>query len=421
MEQQNKNNYFVPFLILVFLFFIVGFLTTANGQFQAPMKTVFLSGVSHNMKNTFVTLITFSWFLAYPLTGWIGSAWITSYGYKHTLIRALCLMVIGLFIFWLSSWCTVNYPTVLVHWKSSIVPFGFFIFLLGSFITGASVTILQVVINPYLTACTVPHTQAIQRLSIGGASNSVGTTAAPYFVIAVVFGGATINDMSIKQLMNPFLMLITLVIVVILALTKLSLPDIAETKAEKGERLEKSVWSFRHLRLGIVAIFCYVGIEVAIGNNINLYAIELGNYGSPALMATLYWGGMLIGRSIAGCLNKVPPRAQLTFTTSVAAFLVILAIVFDNPWLLVAVGLFHSIMWGAIFTLSVNGLGKYTSVASGVFMIGVVGGAIIPLLQGMLADMYSGWHWTWIIVLAGELFILYYARFGSRIIKDKVS
>jgi FHS family L-fucose permease-like MFS transporter len=98
-----------------------------------------------------------------------------------------------------------------------------------------------------------------------------------------------------------------------------------------------------------------------------------------------------------------------------------LAIVFDNPWLLVAVGLFHSIMWGAIFTLSVNGLGKYTSVASGVFMIGVVGGAIIPLLQGMLADMYSGWHWTWIIVLAGELFILYYARFGSRIIKDKVS
>ncbi|MDR1091869.1 MAG: MFS transporter [Prevotella sp.] len=434
MNQHEKQiSYLGPFITLVFLFFVVGFLTTANGQFQGPLKTAFLQ-YAGDLKNTFATLITFSWFLAYPLTGRAGSSWVTKYGYKGTLVRGLFIMILGLFIFFLSSWFTLQFPDAKVQIASATIPSGFFIFLAGSFVVGASATILQVVINPYLVACTVKGTQAIQRLAIGGSSNSIGTTIAPFFVTGIVFGGLSMEEVQVSQLMLPFAALGIVMLTVALVVMKLSLPDIEGTKAEAGEKLEKSIWSFRHLTLGVIAIFFYVGVEVAIGANINLYAIEQEtlnapftffghssltlfgiNFAIPAFMATLYWGGMLIGRLVGSSLSKVPPRVQLVITTVSATVLTILAIIMNNPWMLVAAGLFHSIMWGAIFTLSISKLGKYTSVASGVFMIGVVGGAILPLLQGMLADVISGWRWTWFIVVFGELFMLYYALAGSRV------
>ncbi|MDR3140691.1 MAG: MFS transporter [Tannerellaceae bacterium] len=434
MTQQEKQvNYVGPFVTMVFLFFIVGFLTTANTQFQGPLKAAFLEGAG-DFKNTFATLITFSWFLAYPLCGGTGSSWTTKYGYKGTLVRSLFIMIAGLGFFFLSSWFTVTFPGVSLHMGAITVPAGFFIFLLGSFVVGASATILQVVINPYLTACFVKGTQPIQRMAIGGSANSIGTTLAPFFVTGIVFGGLAMEDVQISQLMIPFFSLMVIISLIVLVLFRLSLPDIQGAKAEAGEKLGKSVWSFSHLTLGVIAIFFYVGVEVCIGANINLYAIEMeaadgpfsffGNssltlfgihFTIPALMATLYWGGMLIGRLVGSSLRTVPPRVQLITTTVSATLLTLLAIALDNPWLLAAVGLFHSIMWGAIFTLSVAKLGKYTSVASGAFMIGVVGGAILPLVQGMLADGLGGWRWSWFIVISGELFMLYYALTGSRI------
>ncbi len=433
MNQEKQVNYVGPFITLVFLFFVIGFLTTANGQFQGPLKEAFLKGAG-DLKNTFVTLITFSWFLAYPLTGGIGSSWVTKYGYKGTLVRSIFVMIAGLAIFFLSSWCTVRFPGSSVRIASADIPWGFFIFLLGSFVVGASATIMQVVINPYLTACYVKGTQPIQRLAIGGSANSIGTTIAPFFVSGIVFGGLAMEDVQVSQLQAPFLVLAGIMTLVVSVLFKLSLPDIQGTKADAGEKLEKSVWSFSHLTLGVIAIFFYVGVEVCIGANINLYAGEQEslhgpfsffgsssltifgiNFAIPALMATLYWGGMLIGRLVGSSLSKIPPRVQLVTTTVSATVLTALAIMLNNPWFLVAVGLFHSIMWGAIFTLSVAKLGKYTSVASGVFMIGVVGGAILPLLQGILADSIQGWRWTWCIVIFGELFMLYYALIGSQI------
>ncbi|MDR1369589.1 MAG: MFS transporter [Dysgonamonadaceae bacterium] len=413
VQTNEKTSQIGPFVTLVFLFFIVGFLTTANAQFQGPLKTAFLEGVG-NLKNTFATLITFSWFLAYPLCGGVGSSWISRYGYKGTLVRSLFVMIAGLGLFFLSSWFTVRFPETNLQMGSNIVPWGFFIFLLGSFTVGASATIMQVVINPYLTACHVEKTQAVQRLAIGGSANSIGTTIAPFFVTGIVFGGLAMEEIQVSQLMIPFASLMLVMILVAGTLSLLSMPDIAETKAAAGEKLEKSVWSFRHLTLGVVAIFFYVGVEVCIGANINLYAIEL-EYLNPALMATLYWGGMLIGRLVGSSLRTVPPRIQLIVTTVCATVLTLLAIGVNNPWLLTAVGLFHSIMWGAIFTLSIAKLGKYTSVASGVFMIGVVGGAILPLLQGVIADFSGGWRWSWWMVIAGELFMLYYALIGSRV------
>ena len=255
MNQHEKQiNYLGPFITLVFLFFVVGFLTTANGQFQGPLKAAFLQ-YAGDLKNTFATLITFSWFLAYPLTGKVGSSWVTKYGYKGTLVRGLLIMIMGLLIFFVSSWFTLQFPDAKVHITSVVIPFGFFIFLVGSFVVGASATILQVVINPYLVACTVKGTQPIQRLAIGGSSNSIGTTIAPFFVTGIVFGGLSMEKVQVSQLMLPFVTLAIAMLIVALVVMRLSLPDIEGTKAEVGEKLERSVWSFSHLTLGVIAIF----------------------------------------------------------------------------------------------------------------------------------------------------------------------
>ena len=215
IQEQKQVNYLPPFITLVILFFFIGFLTTANGQFQGPLKAAFLEGAG-NLKNTFATLISFSWFLAYPLTGGIGTAWVNKYGYKRTLIQALLILIVGLGIFWASSKYTVTYPESSVEIASATVPVGYFIFLLGSFVVGTAATILQVVINPYLTACNVKGTQPIQRLNIGGSSNSVGTTVAPFFVTGIVFGGLAMEDVQVSQLHTPFLFLMGVIILVLL-------------------------------------------------------------------------------------------------------------------------------------------------------------------------------------------------------------
>ncbi len=406
-------NYTGAFLTMVFLFFIVGFLTTVNTQFQAPLHETFLSETGA-LQNTLATLITFSWFLAYPVCGPVGSRWVNLYGYRGTLVRGLLVMGAGLALFYVSAWIAASWGALTISAGSLTVPGAFPVFLAGSFTVGGSATILQVVINPYLTACEVRGTQSVQRLAIGGAANAIGTTAAPYFVSGIVFGGLAMTEIDASMLMTPFLVLVGVILLIAVLLTRISLPDIVATRDAGGERLERSVWSFRHLTLGVVAIFFYVGAEVCIGANITMYAVEQA-LPSPALLATIYWGGILAGRMVGSTLSTVPPRTQLCVTTVCAGVLTVAAIMADSAWLLAIVGLFHSIMWGAIFTLAVKDLGKYTSIASGVFMTGVVGGAVLPLLQGVAADMAGSWRPTWWLVVLCEAVMLWYALAGSRI------
>lgn len=411
-RSEATANYVAAFLTMVILFFVVGFLTTVNTQFQAPLKEAFLDGMG-SLKNTFATLITFSWFLAYPLCGGLGSKWINNYGYRSTLVRGLVMMSGGLLLFFASSWMASSYPDVVIMFGGLTLPPAFIVFLIGSFTVGGSATVLQVVINPYLSACEVKGTQSVQRLAIGGSANAIGTTVAPYFVSGIVFGGVAVDNIEVSSLMLPFFILAALMMIIGMGLRKVSLPDISGTRADDSQELTRSIWSFRHLTLGVVAIFFYVGAEVCIGANITMYAHDI-NMPSPALIATLYWGGILVGRLVGSTLSTVPPRVQLTVTTSLATLLTIASIAVDNPWMLAAVGLCHSIMWGAIFTLAIKDLGRYTTVASGVFMIGVVGGAILPLLQGVLADLSGSWRQTWWLVAVSELIMLAYALWGSR-------
>ena len=387
----QKPNSLGPFVVLTFIYFIVGFLTTVNGQFQGPLKIAFLSH-AEELKNTLTTLISFFFFLGYLLNSSLGGKWINRHGYKTTLLRALSVMVGGLLCYALSSWVAVHYGDYGIQLAADRIPLGYFIFLFGSYLMGTSAALLQVVINPYIAAYEL-----------------------------------------------PFLMITLCIVLTTVVTSRLHLPDLQGTRAVGGEKLVRSIWSFRHLTLGVVAIFFYVGAEVSIGVNVNLHAMELIDAGKglsffgkehlvwwgldlgiPALLATLYWGGFMVGRLTFSFFDRISPRLLLIATTTIAILLTLIAILTNNLWVLVSVGLCHSVMWSCIFTLAVEGLKQYTSKASGVFMMGVFGGAVFPVLQGVWADACGSWQWTWLIVILCELVMLYYALFGSRI-KEKTA
>ncbi len=434
---ETKNTYSLgPFMLLTFIYFIVGFLTTVNGQFQAPLQIAFLSGVE-SLRNTLTTLIPFFFFLGYLLNSPLGGRWIDRFGYKTALMRALIIMIVGLLLYIVSSIFASSFSEAGVMLGGDYVPWGYFIFLAGSFAMGSSAAILQVVINPYVNAYKLPGTQAVQRMSIVGAINSFGTTIAPFFVTGVIFAGVAMSSVKSEQLITPFIIVTIAVAIVAFIAQRLKLPNIKSTFSPV--KLERSIWSFSHLKWGVIAIFFYVGGEVAIGVNINLHAVELiekGNpllfmgsdnltisgveLGIPALLATLYWGGLMVGRTLSSFLRHISARTQLTVVSIAAILLTIFAIFTQNLWVLVSVGLCHSIMWGAVFTLAIHGLKEYTSKASGVFMMGVFGGAVIPFLQGFLADSLDSWQWTWALVVVCEMVILYYALVKSYIKKEEM-
>lgn len=429
----QKNNSLGPFVVLTFIYFIVGFLTTVNGQFQGPLKIAFLSH-TEELKNTLTTLISFFFFLGYLLNSSLGGRWINSHGYKRTLLRALTVMVGGLLTYSFSSWLVVHYGEAGINISADRIPYGYFVFLLGSYLMGTSAALLQVVINPYIAAYDLPGTQPVQRMNIVCAINSFGTTIAPFFVTGIMFAGVALESVTADQLLIPFLLIALCIVITTVVTSRLSLPDIQGTRADSGEKLNRSIWSFRHLKLGVVAIFFYVGAEVSVGVNVNLHAMELIEAGQglsffgkdhlilwgldlgiPALLATLYWGGFMVGRLTFSFFNQVSSRVLLVVTTLIAIALTLIAIFTNNLWVLVSVGLCHSVMWSCIFTLAIKGLGRYTSKASGIFMMGVFGGAIFPVLQGVLADVWHSWQWTWMLVIVCELVMLYYALSGSRI------
>ena len=425
-----------PFLLLTFIYFIVGFLTTVNGQCQGPLKIAFLSEVT-TTKNSLATLISFAFFLGYLLNSAKTGRLLNKVGYKKTLIRSMLVMVLGLAFYLASALIAEYWGGAGVHLSQDFVPFGYFVFLFGSYLMGTAAAMLQVVINPYIVAYPLPGTQPVQRMNFTCAVNSFGTTIAPFFVTGVMFAGVSLESVSADQLAIPFLVMMLVIALTTWTTSRANLPDIEGTRdvtddkenerktdasartssAVEEKSKQRSIWSFRHLKYGVITIFFYVGTEVGIGNNMNLHAMDLMGQGydfSPALLATLYWGGFMVGRMVSAALKNVAPRPMLLFVTVAAIALMLTSMFTENLWLMAAVGLFHSVMWSCIFTLAVDGLKEYTSRASGVFMIGVFGGAVFPVLQGLLADYVGSWQFTWLIPLFCEFVILWYGLVGYK-------
>ncbi|KGN67790.1 MFS transporter [Porphyromonas sp. COT-108 OH1349] len=431
MTTNQKQSYTVPFIIMVVLMSLVGLITSLNQQLQKPMEAAFLiKGGEYT--NTFTTLLVFSFFLAYLVMGTVSGRFIEKNGYKKTLILGLSILVAAFGLYEISAYVfdkfdIVNFQATLDEARSTEnfkytgpieLPMAYYIFLLAAFVAGTALTFLQAVINPYIVACDVKGTSGVQRQTIAGVGNSTMTTIGPLFVTAVIFANQDVLNINITSLYIPILVLMLMVVVIIAVLPRLNLPTIASTEKKAGEVLTESVWSFRHLTLGVIAIFAYVGVEVAAGSNINLYATDLGfDLKTAGKMASLYWFGMLVGRLLGSFLSKVKANTQLMVTSIGATLFIVATMMTKNPWLLVGAGLFHSIMWPAIFSLAVEGLGRYTSKGSGALMMGVVGGAVLPFVQGVLADKIGGWDWTWLLVIAGEIYLLYYALVGYKVLK----
>ena len=408
-----------PFLLLTFIYFIVGFLTTVNGQCQGPLKIAFLSEVT-DTKNSLATLISFAFFLGYLLNSSKTGRMLDRIGYKKTLVRSMVVMVFGLAFYLASALIAEYWGGKGMHIGSDFVPFGYFVFLFGSYLMGTSAAMLQVVINPYVAAYPLPGTQPVQRMNFTCAINSIGTTVAPFFVTGVMFAGVSLDSVSADQLTIPFFVMTLVIALTTWSTSKAKLPDIEGTR-ETDSKPKRSIWSFRHLKYGVFTIFCYVGTEVGIGNNMNLHAMDLATQGvavSPALLATLYWGGFLVGRMVSSGLKNVAPRPMLLTVTVAAIALMTVSMFTENLWLMAAVGLFHSVMWSCIFTLSVDGLKEYTSKASGIFMMGVFGGAVFPVIQGLIADYVGSWQYTWLVPLACEFVILWYGLIGYRNVEN---
>jgi len=395
---SKSESYTLPLMLMVALYFGIGFITAMNDILVPHFKDLF------HLSNFLALLVQMAFFGAYFVMS-LPSGWIVGrIGCKAGIVVALSTMGCGLLLFVPAS-AIIFYP----------------LFLLALFVVGSGLALLQVAINPYVGALGTPETAA-SRLNLAGGLNSLATTIAPRVGAALIFiaAGATTAQLA-HSVRMPYVVLACCAFAMALITGFVHLPDLIE-KSEQHRTGEGSAWSFRHLRLGAVAIFTYVGAEVAIGsimiNFLGQPSMGAMTHASAARFVSLYWGGAMVGRFIGFFVQrKVPAQRALLFVASVAALLIATVILAKGNialWAVVSCGLFNSVMWPCIFPLSVKGLGRYTSQGSGILIMMVVGGAVIPALQGLLADNF-GYQPSFLIVFLCYAYLIYFAVSGHRI------
>jgi FHS family L-fucose permease-like MFS transporter len=401
--------------IVTTLFFMWGFITVLNDIMVPHLKSIF------DLTYTEVMLVQFSFFSAYFIFSMPAGALVEWAGYKKSMVIGLCTMALGAFLF-IAAAAAVSFP----------------LFLTALMIVAAGITALQVSANPYVTVLG-PEETASSRLNLAQAFNSLGTTIGPYFGSLVILSAAPkamdeIRKMTPLDLHSyrlheaasvklPYLGIGITLLALALFLVLTKLPKIASAESEvSSEPSKRSIWSFPNLMLAAVAIFVYVGAEVSIGSFLVNYLIQ-PNIGAltvkvAAGYVSLYWGGAMIGRFIGSALlQKISTERLLAICASMACLLVIISMLTAGHfamWSILAVGLFNSIMFPSIFALGVRGLGPLTGKGSGLLVASIVGGAIIPELQGIFADRI-GIHHAFILPAICYLYILYFAAACSRI------
>lgn len=415
---ENKN-YTFALSVLTSLFFMWGFITCLNDILIPHLKAVFTLNYTQAM------LIQFCFFTAYFVMSLPSGYIVEKIGYKRGIVLGLIIAGIG---------CLMFYPA------ASIRSYG--LFLTAFFVLASGITLLQVAANPYVTILGKPET-ASSRLNLTQAFNSLGTTIAPIFGSLLILSVAVksteaLSGMSAEELgayqlteaaavQNPYviLALVLFVIAGVFAVIKLPVIEAATPTEVSGSSADDraSAWKYPHLILGAIGIFVYVGAEVSIGsflvnflgekNIAGLAEADAGKY------VSFYWGGAMIGRFVgAAIMQKLNPGKVLGIAAITAALLVVITMLSSGSiamWLILSVGLFNSIMFPCIFSLGVAGLGKHTGQGSGILCMAIVGGALIPLLQGFLADSI-GVQKAFFIPVICYLYIVYYGYKGHRIV-----
>ncbi|BDX07131.1 sugar MFS transporter [Planctobacterium marinum] len=391
------NNQFA-LISLTSLFFIWGLITSLNDILIPHLKGVF------ELSYTQAMLVQFCFFSAYFLISIPAGKLIQKSGYQKGIVIGLVTAALGCLIFIPSAKLTA-------YWM----------FLGALFILASGITILQVAANPLVTLMGKPET-ASARLNMTQAFNSLGATAGPIVGGMLIFGGSHGAEASVDKVILPYFTLALILVVLGLYFKRIHIPDTHTTEAsEDVVETTESAWKYKHLVLGAIGIFTYVGAEVSIGsflvNYISDENIGAMTQGEAANYVAYFWGGALIGRFIGALImNYIKANKILAFNSVMAILLLITTITTSGKiamWSVILVGLFNSIMFPTIFSLAIKNLGKATSQGSGILCLAIVGGAIIPLLQGVLADSI-GVQLSFILPLVCYVYISFYGVAGFK-------
>ena len=425
-QEQAKKSYVLPIAIMFALFFMIAFVT----GYQNPLGKVIKNMSSGS--TVMSQLGTLANFIAYAFMGLPAGIILQKKGYRYTALAAVTVGFIGVAVTYFSGFITTDNTAVVVY-------------LMGAFVAGFSMCMLNTVVNPMLNSLGSTPNKGNQLVQFGGSCNSLGATLAP-----IIVGGLIGGEASKISSANPVFFLAMGIFVVAFFVIYLSKLPESPTLGQKQESIKISgALSFPNFSFGLLAIFCYVGVEVGIANLGFQYldnSTIVADNNPPAIIAAiagtvvgLYWLLMLVGRLVGGVIgSKVSSRTMLTITSSVAICLLIAGIIssesvvpfigFDsktfsfsvaqipiNAVYFVLCGLCTSVMWGAIFNLAVTGLGKFTAVASGLFMVMVCGGGFFPTIQGVIANnSIIGSFWLPVGLIA---YILIYAIYLSKLKK----
>jgi FHS family L-fucose permease-like MFS transporter len=399
--------------VMTTLFFMWGFVTVLNDVLVPHLKSIF------DLTYAKVMLIQFAFFSAYFIFSIPSAKVLDAIGYKRTIVVGLLTMAVGALLF-IPAASVPSYP----------------LFLGALMVLAAGITALQVAANPYVAVLGPPET-ASSRLNLAQAFNSLGTTIGPYLGGLFILSAApvamdVVRKMSPEALQAyrvqvassvklPYLGIAVLLILLAFAIGLFKLPPVPQAEKHGAAVPAKNLFKYRHLMLGCVAIFVYVGAEVSIGSFLINYfgQPEIGNLTAAvaARYVAYYWGGAMVGRFVGSAiLQKVRTGTVLGIAAFVAAILVcasMLTLGNVAMWTILLVGFFNSIMFPSIFTLGIAELGPLTGDGSGLLIMAIVGGAIIPLLQGVLAD-HLGIHHAFFLPVICYLYIVYYALRGSK-------
>ncbi|MBR2501192.1 MAG: MFS transporter [Rikenellaceae bacterium] len=410
MEKQKSNV--LAIIVMILLFGMISFVTNLASPMGDVLKHQF--GVANWMG----TLGVFANFIAYAVMGIPAGNMLSKYGYKKTALIAISVGFIGVGIQTISGFAE-----------------SFGVYLLGAFVAGFSMCMLNIVVNPMLNKLGGGGNKGNQLIQIGGSFNSLMGTA------VIILTGLLIPNIAAAQISDVNGLMYTALAIFALAFIVVSctaIPENAPAAAAKEKNSKIGPMSFRHFVLGAVAIFIYVGVEVGIPNVLQKWLNEVSTTAIAGTVAGTYWFLMLIGRLVGAAVgSKVSAKAMLSTASIVGLVLVAGAMilspetmvnlpVFDgakgfamanvpvNAALLVLVGLCTSVMWGGIFNLAVEGLGKYTEKASGIFMALVCGGGILPLVQNAIVDATGNYLASYWVIIAGLAYMLFYALIGSK-------
>ena len=405
MEKKKINV--VAVVTMCFIFAMISFVTNMAAPFGNIWKGQYnWAAMMGNMMN----------FAAYLFMGIPAGKMLMKVGYKKTALIAMGVGIVGLFVQYLSS-------------RSFLGGSAIYVYLLGAFICGFCVCMLNTVVNPMLNLLGGGGNRGNQLIQTGGAINSLSATLTP-FLVGVLIG--TVTENTAMSDVAPLLFIgMGVFAIAFIVISFVKIPEPALERGKKEVKYEHSPWAFRHFLLGVIAIFFYVGVEIGIPAQLNFYISDLGFEGSAAVAGTLaatYWLLMMVGRFASSAISgKVSTRTQMIAVSSVAILLLLIAIFMPESLsmtikgsavplkcvFIAACGICTSIMWGAIFNLCTEGLGKYNEMASGIFMMMVVGGGLMPLLQDFIAQKAGAIASYW-LVIAMLAYILYYSLVGCK-------